>query len=155
MQGHKTLIAVIKHRTIYGIKMLIYGRIEQFWMLECCVVTNISWTLLFNSNLKAFESALYIYICGITATLTSINQICLLEDSEHILMNHGRIIRVCNWGRNHIGNQLARRSNPRRSNINWAFRRARCPSVIHKLIYGFDNGFSNEFLKIPITQNNF
>ena len=84
-------------------------------MLGCCVVTNISWNMLFNSNLKALGSAPY--ISGITATLKFINQIALLEDSS----NYSCIITVCNRGRNLIGNQLARKSKPRKFNINWAF----------------------------------
>ena len=143
--------------------MLTDGRIEQFWMPGCCMVTDISWNMLFNSNLKALGSVPY--ICSITATLKFINQIALLEDKEYILTkrakysssckdgsNLGRIITVSNRGRNLIGNQLARRSNPRKSNINWAFRRAKWPDVIPKLIKSFVNGVSDNFLRIIITQ---
>ena len=51
--------------------MLTDGRIGQFGMPRCCVITDISWNMLFNSNLKALGSAPY--ICGITATLKFIN----------------------------------------------------------------------------------
>ena len=59
MQGHKTLITVINHTTIWGIQMLTDGRIEQFWMPRYWVITNISWNMLFNSNPKALGSAPY------------------------------------------------------------------------------------------------
>ena len=132
MQDHKTFIAVINHTTIQGIQILTDGRIKQIWMFGCCVVTDISLKMLFNSNLKALGSAPY--ICWITAALKFINQISLLEDRKHILMNkakcsliskdgsnHSCFITTCNRGRNLIGNQLARRSKPRKSNVNWAF----------------------------------
>ena len=80
-----------------------------------CVVTDISWNMLLNTNLKVLGSAPY--ICGITATLKFINQIALIEDREHIIMNrakysssckdgsnHIRIITACNRRRNLIGN---------------------------------------------------
>ena len=89
----------------------------------------------------------------------------MLKDREHIIMNrakcrssckddskHSRIITMCNRGRNLINNQLARRSNPRKSNINWAFRRNKWPVVIPKLINSFIYGVNNDFLWIPITQ---
>ena len=38
------------------------GRIEQFWMPGCGVVTDISWNLLYKSNLRTLRCALY--ICG-------------------------------------------------------------------------------------------
>ena len=144
--------------------MLIDGRIEQFWKPGCCVVMDMSWNMLFNSNLRASWSAPY--ICGITATLKFINQIALYEDRKHILLNsakssssskdgwkHSRIITACNKGRNLLGNQLARRSNRRKSKINWAFRRAKWADVIPKLINSFVNDFSNDFHKILITQS--
>ena len=62
------------------------------------------------------------------------------------------IITVYNRGRNLIGNQQARRSNPRKSNINWAFGRAKWPDVIHKLINSFVNGVNNDFFRISVTQ---
>ena len=67
MLGHKTLIAVINQTTIQCIQMLTNGRIEQSWMPRYCVVTNISWNMLFDSNLKTLGSVPYIF--GITATL--------------------------------------------------------------------------------------
>ena len=67
MQDHKKLIPLINHTTIWGNQMLTDGRIEQFRMTGCCVVMNISWNILFKSNLKALESAPYIW--GITVTL--------------------------------------------------------------------------------------
>ena len=67
-------------------------------------------------------------------------------------LNHSHIITACKRGRNLIGNQLARRSNPRKSNINWAFRRAKKPDVISKL-NSFVNGVNNDFLRIPMIQN--
>ena len=134
--------------------MLTDGRIEQFWMSGCCVVTNISWNMLFNSNLN-------IHICGLTATLKFINQIALLEDRKHILMNRAkctssckdgsnpsRIKTACNRERKLLGNQLARRSNPMKSNINWVFRRAKWADVIPKLSHSFVNGVNNNFLRI-------
>ena len=66
--------------------------------------------------------------------------------------NHNHIITACNRGRNLISNQLARRSNPSKSNINWAFRRAKWPDVIPKLINSFVNGVNTDFLRIPVTQ---
>ena len=119
--------------------------------------------MLFNSNLKSLGSAPH--ICSITATLKFINPIALLEVGEHIpmnrvkyslsskeVMNHSRIITACNRGRNLIANQLARRSSPRKSNINWAFRRAEWPEVIPKLMNSFVNGVNNDFLRITVTQ---
>ena len=67
-------------------------------------------------------------------------------------LNHSHIITVCNRGRSLISSQLARSSNPRKSNINWAFRRAKWPDVIPKLINSFMNGVNNDFLRIPVTQ---
>ena len=63
------------------------------------------------------------------------SKLCILVgNKEHILMstakyssvckdgsNLNRIITACNRGENLIGKQLARRSNPRKSNINWAY----------------------------------
>ena len=66
--------------------------------------------------------------------------------------NHSCIITACKSRRNLIGNQLARRSNPRKSNINWAFIRARWPDVIPKLINSFVNSVNNDFLWIADTQ---
>ena len=143
--------------------MLSDCRIEHFWMPEYWVVPNISWNMLFNSNLKALGSAPY--RCDITVTLEFINLITLLEDREHILMNTAkcsssckdgsnpsRVITACNRRRNLIGNQLAWRSNPRKSNINWAYRRAKWPDVIPKLINSFVNSVNKDFLKIPIIK---
>ena len=62
-----------------------------------------------------------------------------------------RMITVCNRGRNLLSNQLDRRSNPRKSNINCAFRRAMWPDVIPKLINSFVNGVNNDFLMIPYS----
>ena len=88
-----------------------------------------------------------------------------MKDREHMLMNrrkyslsckdgsnHRCIILACNRERNLISNQLARRYNPRKSNINWAFRRAKWPDVIPKLIDSFVNGVNNDFLRIAVTQ---
>ena len=58
--------------------------------------------------------------------------------------NDCRIITAFSRGRNLIGNQLAWRSNPGKSNINWAFKRAKWPDVIPKLINTFDNGINND-----------
>ena len=66
--------------------------------------------------------------------------------------NYSRIITACKRGRNFIGNQVVRRSNPRKSNINWVFRRAKWPDVIPKFINSFVNGVNNDFLRIPVTQ---
>ena len=66
--------------------------------------------------------------------------------------NHSHFIIACNRRKNLIGNQLARRSNPGKSNINWAFGKAKWPNVIPKLIYRFVNGVKNDFLRITITQ---
>ena len=127
------------------------------------MVTNISWNMLSESNLKTLGSAPY--ICGITATLKFINEIALLKDREHILMNrakcspsckdgsnHSRIIIVCNRRRNLIGNQMARRFNPGNSNINWTSKRAKWPDVIPKLLNSFLNGVNKDFFRIPVTQ---
>ena len=62
-------------------------------------------------------------------------------------LNHSSIITTFNRRRNLIGNQLARRSNPRKSNINWTFKRSKWPDVIPKLINSFVNGVSNDFLR--------
>ena len=59
--------------------------------------------------------------------------------------NPSRIITACNRGRTLIGNPLARRANPRKSNINWAFRRAKLPDGIPKLINYFVHGINNDF----------
>ena len=66
--------------------------------------------------------------------------------------NHSGIITVRNRRRKLIGNQLARISNPKKYNINEAFRRARWPDVIPKLINSFVDGVDNDFFRIPITQ---
>ena len=66
--------------------------------------------------------------------------------------NQSRIITVCNRGRNLIGNQLARRSNPGKSNINWEFRRAKWPDIIPKLKNCFVNGVNNGY---PLIKNKF
>ena len=66
--------------------------------------------------------------------------------------NHSRIIIECNRGRNHMANQLALRSNQRKSNINWPFRRAKWFDAILKLINSFVNGANNDLLMKPITQ---
>ena len=66
--------------------------------------------------------------------------------------NDSYIITVCNRGRNLIGNQMAKRTNRRKSNINWAFRRTKWPDVIPKLINSFVNGVNYDFFWIPVTQ---
>ena len=66
--------------------------------------------------------------------------------------NQSRIITGCNRGRNLIGNQLTQRSNPRKSNINRTFRRAKWHYVIPKLINSSVHRVNNNFLRIPITQ---
>ena len=65
-------------------------------------------------------------------------------------LNHSHIKTVCDRGRNLIGNQLTRRSNRRKSNINRTFRRAKWHNVIPKLINSFVHSVNNNFLRIPV-----
>ena len=120
--------------------MLTDGRIKQFWMLGCCVITNISWNMLFNSNLKALVNSPY--ICGITATLKFINQIALLEDREHIFCNiltfdpaKNAIPRWCTWRRWHILIAVMRGN---RAGGNWLMKwdeLKKFPWYTHRLIH--------------------
>ena len=61
-------------------------------------------------------------------------------------LNDSRIEIACNRERNLIGNQLAWRSNPRKFNINWAFKRVKWLDVNPKHINSFVNGVNNDFL---------
>ena len=66
--------------------------------------------------------------------------------------DHSHIITVCNRGRNLFGNQQPRRNNPRKSNINLAFRSVKWPDIILKLINSLVNSVNNDFIWTPVTQ---
>ena len=67
-------------------------------------------------------------------------------------LNHSRIKTTCNRGRNVISNQLTRKSNPKKSDINRTFMRAKPQEVIPKHINSFVHGVKNNLLRIPVTQ---
>ena len=66
-------------------------------------------------------------------------------------LNHSCIKTVCDRGRNLISNQLTRKSNPRKSDINRTFRRAKWHNVIPKLINSFGHGVDNNLFRILVT----
>ena len=66
-------------------------------MPGCCVVTDISWNMLFNSNLKALGSAPY--ICGITGGLIfhveHFTFLSFLVDQRNTTIKKGSILPRC------------------------------------------------------------